>query len=84
MIMTMADNPILVDHDHRTFGPQARRVRALGARDLLVDVREQRNYEVVLLDESPVGVQVLRRDANDRRIQSREIIRAITVGTHLF
>src|ERR1700677_3977886 len=82
MVVAVADNPALINHDHRALGAQATR-GAVGLGHGLVHVRQQRHREAVFLDESTVGVQVLRRYADDRRVQSRKGLRAIAIRAHL-
>lgn len=82
VVVAVADDARLVDDDHRAFGAKAV-CRAVRAGDGAVDVGKQRHVEVVLGGERGVRVEILRRDANDGRIERSEVAAAVAVGAEL-
>ena len=84
MVVAVAHDPVLVDHDHRALGPETWGEGAVGLRDLPVDVRQQRDVETVLGDEPLVRGEILRGDAHDRGVQRGEVLRPVAVGAELF
>jgi hypothetical protein len=51
VVVAVAHDALLVDHDHRALDTEARREGVIGAGDLLLDVGQQRNVQRVLGDE---------------------------------
>ena len=84
VVVAVADDALLVDHDHRALGPERGREGAVGLRDRAVHVRQQRHVEAVLRDEALVRVEILRGDAHDGRVERGEVIGAVAVGAELF
>ena len=84
VVVAVAHDALLVDHDHGPLDAEPRRVGAVFARHLPAHVGQQRHVQRVLGGERLVRVEVLRGDADDRRAERREVIGAVAVGAELF
>ena len=64
MIVAMANDPVLVDHNHSALGAEPP-VGAVRLRNCAIHIRKQRHSEAVLPDETLVGGHILGRDPDD-------------------
>jgi len=84
MVVAVAHDAVLIDHDHGALGAQAGRERAVGPRDLSAHIGQQRDRERVLRAEPFVRCQVLRGDADHGHTQRSQVLGAVAIGAELF
>ena len=84
MVVAIAHDALLVDHDHRARGgADAGRDGRVGLGHRLVDIGQERHVETVLGGELLVGGEVLRGDPHDRGVQGGEVLGAVAIGAEL-
>ncbi len=77
MVVAVAHDALLIDHDHGALGAQAGRERAVGPRDLSANIGQQRDRERVLRAAPLVRCQVLRGDADTTSPSGRSCSRSM-------